>query len=39
VIVSIRQGKAAEMNAWSVAENGSRFDAEEIRQTEADGGA
>jgi proteasome lid subunit RPN8/RPN11 len=33
VIVSVRQGKAAEMNAWVLTEDGSHFDAEPIAET------
>jgi proteasome lid subunit RPN8/RPN11 len=35
VIVSIRQGKAAEMNAWALAEDRGQFEAEQIRDTDS----
>jgi proteasome lid subunit RPN8/RPN11 len=38
VIVSVRQGKAVEMNAWSLAEDRGRFDAEPIGGTDAGAG-
>jgi proteasome lid subunit RPN8/RPN11 len=39
IIVSIRQGKAAEMNAWVLVEDRSRFEALSIESTPATGDA
>ena len=37
VVVSVKEGKAAELRSWELAEDRSRFDEEDVERAEAEG--